>query len=46
MSAISMATCKNSIVTATVVDGNLQLNCRETIVCTAPDTIPKFQLVQ
>jgi hypothetical protein len=46
MSAISMATFTNIIVTVTVVDGNLQLNYRETIVCTAPDTIPEFHLVQ
>lgn len=46
LSAIPMATFKNIIVTATVVEGKLTLNCVETIPCTAADTILNFQLVQ
>jgi hypothetical protein len=46
ISAIPMATFKNIIVTGTVVGDNLKLKCVETIVCTAPDTILNFQLLQ
>jgi hypothetical protein len=44
--AIPMATFKNIIVTVTETDDKLELNCVETIPCTALDTILNFQLVQ
>jgi hypothetical protein len=44
---IPMATFKNIVVTATPGGENIvDLQCAETIFCTAPDTIINFQLVQ